>query len=113
MALRPSAVFVMALGFGVGLLLSPVRLAADHQRAAAELVRVVRPGGRIALASWTATGFVGGILGARQASFDASVARPNAQPRIFFICSCIVRDSGTVVEVLRVRSRMVNGRFSL
>jgi ubiquinone/menaquinone biosynthesis C-methylase UbiE len=40
-----------------------VMFAADHQRAAAELVRVVRPGGRIALASWTATGFVGGILG--------------------------------------------------
>lgn len=40
-----------------------VMFAADHQRAADELVRVVRPGGRIALASWTASGFVGGILG--------------------------------------------------
>ena len=37
--------------------------AADHDRAAEELTRVVRPGGRIAVASWTRPGFVGGILG--------------------------------------------------
>jgi SAM-dependent methyltransferase len=40
-----------------------VMFSADHDRAAAELVRVTRPGGRIALASWTASGFVGGLLG--------------------------------------------------
>jgi SAM-dependent methyltransferase len=40
-----------------------VMFAADHDRAAAELVRVVRPRGRIAVASWTRSGFVGGILG--------------------------------------------------
>jgi ubiquinone/menaquinone biosynthesis C-methylase UbiE len=40
-----------------------VMFAADHAGAARELVRVTRPGGRIALASWTPTGFVGGILG--------------------------------------------------
>ena len=40
-----------------------VMFAADHDRAAAELVRVVRPGGRIAVASWTRSGFVGGMLG--------------------------------------------------
>jgi SAM-dependent methyltransferase len=40
-----------------------VMFSADHHRAAAELVRVTRPGGRIALASWTPSGFVGGMLG--------------------------------------------------
>ena len=40
-----------------------VMFAADHDRAASELVRVVRPGGRIALASWTRSGFIGGVLG--------------------------------------------------
>jgi ubiquinone/menaquinone biosynthesis C-methylase UbiE len=39
-----------------------VMFTADHDRAAAELVRVCRPGGRIALASWTPAGFVGQML---------------------------------------------------
>ncbi len=39
-----------------------VMFSADHAQAARELVRVARPGGRIALASWTPEGFVGGIL---------------------------------------------------
>jgi len=33
--------------------------APDHDRAAAELVRVTKPGGTIAVASWTPTGFIG------------------------------------------------------
>jgi ubiquinone/menaquinone biosynthesis C-methylase UbiE len=36
--------------------------APDHGRAAAELARVCRPGGRIALATWTADGFIGEML---------------------------------------------------
>ena len=36
--------------------------APDHQRAADELTRVVRPGGRIALAAWTPDGFIGEML---------------------------------------------------
>ena len=36
--------------------------APDHPRAAAELARVVRPGGTIALASWTPDGFVGAMF---------------------------------------------------
>lgn len=39
-----------------------VMFTADHDRAAAELVRVCRPGGRIGLASWTPSGFVGQML---------------------------------------------------
>jgi len=39
-----------------------VMFTADHDRAAAELVRVCRPGGRIGLASWTPSGFVGQLL---------------------------------------------------
>jgi ubiquinone/menaquinone biosynthesis C-methylase UbiE len=36
-----------------------VMFAPDQERAAAELVRVTRPGGTIALASWTPDGFIG------------------------------------------------------
>lgn len=40
-----------------------VMFAPDQQRAARELARVVRRGGKIALASWTPEGFVGKMLG--------------------------------------------------
>ncbi|MGH3024321.1 MAG: class I SAM-dependent methyltransferase [Gaiellaceae bacterium] len=36
--------------------------APDHSRAAAELLRVCRPGGTIALASWTPEGFIGELF---------------------------------------------------
>ena len=39
-----------------------VMFAPDHDRAAAELLRVCRPGGTIAIANWTPTGFIGGVL---------------------------------------------------
>ena len=42
---------------GVGVMFAP-----DHARAASELLRVSRPGGTIALASWTPDGFIGGML---------------------------------------------------
>jgi SAM-dependent methyltransferase len=35
----------------------------DQERAAAELARVCRPGGRIGLANWTPTGFIGKLFG--------------------------------------------------
>jgi SAM-dependent methyltransferase len=40
-----------------------VMFAPDHDQAAAELLRVCRPGGTIALASWTPDGFIGELLG--------------------------------------------------
>ena len=39
-----------------------VMFAPDHQRAAAELMRVCRPGGRIGLANWTPAGFLGHLF---------------------------------------------------
>jgi SAM-dependent methyltransferase len=36
--------------------------APDHQRTADEMLRVLRPGGRLALASWTPEGFVGQLF---------------------------------------------------
>ena len=39
-----------------------VMFAPDQARAAAELARVCRPGGRIALASWTPDGFIGRVF---------------------------------------------------
>ena len=41
-----------------------VQFCADHAAAASELVRVCRPGGRIALTAWTPEGFIGQVLAA-------------------------------------------------
>ena len=39
-----------------------VMFAPDHERAAAEMLRVCRPAGRIGLASWTPAGFIGQLF---------------------------------------------------
>ncbi|MGW8815044.1 class I SAM-dependent methyltransferase [Gordonia terrae] len=50
--------------FDTGISTIGIMFAADHEQAARELTRVVRPGGRIVVTSWTADGFVGGMLAA-------------------------------------------------
>jgi ubiquinone/menaquinone biosynthesis C-methylase UbiE len=52
----PDQSFDLALST-VGVMFAP-----DHQRTADELVRVVKPGGKIALASWTPTGMIGQLF---------------------------------------------------
>jgi ubiquinone/menaquinone biosynthesis C-methylase UbiE len=48
--------------FDVALSTFGVMFAPDQERAASELLRVVRPGGRIGLASWTPEGFLGRLF---------------------------------------------------
>ena len=55
-----------------------VMFAPRHQRAADELLRVCRPGGRIGLLSWTPTGFVGELF--RTMKPYAPPPPPGAQP---------------------------------
>ena len=52
--------------------------APDHEQAAAELVRVCRPGGTIALASWTPDGFIGELFRTVGAARAAAARRPVA-----------------------------------
>lgn len=51
-----------AASFDVALSTFGVMFTADQPRAAAELLRVVRPGGRIGLANWTPEGFIGELF---------------------------------------------------
>jgi SAM-dependent methyltransferase len=57
----------------VGIMFTPF-----HQRSADELVRVVRPGGRIGLVNWTPGGFIGQVFAAMKPY--AAPAPPGAQP---------------------------------
>lgn len=68
----PDGEFDVAMS-SVGVMFAP-----HHQDAAAELVRVVRPGGRIALASWTPAGFIGQMFAAMKSY--APPPPPGAQP---------------------------------
>jgi ubiquinone/menaquinone biosynthesis C-methylase UbiE len=52
----PDAAFDL-VGSTVGVMFAP-----NHQQAADELVRVTKPGGKIALASWTPTGMIGDLF---------------------------------------------------
>lgn len=50
--------------FDVGMSCVGVMFTPSHQRSADELVRVVRPGGRIGLVNWTPGGFIGKVFAA-------------------------------------------------
>jgi SAM-dependent methyltransferase len=77
----PDASFDVVLStFGV--MFSP-----DQERAASELLRVCRPGGRIGLANWTPTGFIGQVFKTigRQVPPPAGISSPLAwgtEPRL-------------------------------
>jgi len=60
-----------------------VMFAPKQELAAEELVRVVRPGGTIALANWTPEGFIGMLLVAvgRHVPPPAGIASPILGPR--------------------------------
>jgi SAM-dependent methyltransferase len=63
--LRPGdaeAIPFAAESFDASLSVFGSMFAPDHRRAAGELVRVTRPGGTIALASWTPDGFIGAMF---------------------------------------------------
>jgi ubiquinone/menaquinone biosynthesis C-methylase UbiE len=86
-----------------------VMFTADHQRAADELVRVCRPGGRIALASWTPEGFVGQML--------RTVGRhvpppPVAQPPTRWGTPEVLQQLFGDAAELRSERRTVSQRFS-
>jgi SAM-dependent methyltransferase len=67
-----------------------VMFAPHHERAAAELLRVTRPGGRIGLLSWTPAGFIGRMFATMKPY--APPPPPGAQPPPLWGDEAHVRD---------------------
>lgn len=97
--------------FDVALSCVGVMFAPHHERSAAELVRVVRPGGRIGLLSWTPEGFIGQLFKALK-PFNAPLPT-GAQPAPLWGDEAHVRElfGDRVTDVRTVRETVAFDRF--
>lgn len=89
-----------------------VMFAPHHRVAADELVRVCRPGGRIALLSWTPTGFIGQMFAAMRPF--APTPPPGTQPPPLWGDEAHVRGllGDAVTDVVVERRALVVDRFA-
>jgi SAM-dependent methyltransferase len=81
----------------------------DHRRAASEMLRVLRPGGRIALANWTPGGFVGRLFKV----IGAHVSPPAGvqPPSLWGTEPHIVELFGAQAKQIRCERRIFNFRY--
>jgi SAM-dependent methyltransferase len=86
-----------------------VMFVADHQRAARELIRVCKPGGRIGLASWTPTGFIGQLL---KTVGKHATPPPGAQPPTRWGDADVVRELLGEATDLTFATTAVTQRFT-
>jgi SAM-dependent methyltransferase len=86
-----------------------VMFAPDHERAAAELLRVCRPGGTVALACWTPDGFVGEMFGTVAA--HAPVPPPGPPPTLWGTEEHVAALLGDGVDSLRTTRRVFTLRY--
>jgi SAM-dependent methyltransferase len=85
--------------------------AARPERAASELLRVVRPGGRIAMANWTPTSFIGEML--RTTSRYSPPAAGVPSPLLWGTEQCVRERLGTGVSALTLTRRIITFEFAL
>ncbi len=84
--------------------------APDHERAAAELLRVCRPGGTIALASWTPEGFIGDLF--RTVSAHVPPPAGIASPMLWGTEAHLRALLGDGIRSLEVAERTFTFRFT-
>lgn len=95
--------------FDVAMTMFGVMFAYRPERAAAELLRVVRPGGRIAMANWTPQGFIGHMLRAHVAVVPPPAGIPS--PLAWGEESVVQARLGARVADLALTRRMMELRF--
>ncbi|MFB4302603.1 class I SAM-dependent methyltransferase [Actinomadura sp. NTSP31] len=86
-----------------------VQYVPDQERAAAELLRVVRPGGRIALASWSPGGYLGELL--RLVDRYTAGASGEAAPTLWGTAKHLERLLGPHASALECTERQWRFRF--
>ncbi|WP_214466510.1 class I SAM-dependent methyltransferase [Microbacterium flavescens] len=98
--------------FDVAISTVGVMFAPHHERSAGEIVRVVRPGGRIGLISWTPQGFIGQLFAALK-PFNAPLPA-GAQPAPLWGDETHVRElfGDRVTDVRAVRESVRLDRFT-
>jgi SAM-dependent methyltransferase len=86
-----------------------VTFTADHSRAVRELLRVVRPGGRIGMANWTPDGFIGRVF----ATIGRHVAPPAGakSPALWGTRSWIETEFGPGSDQISIASRSFTFRY--
>jgi ubiquinone/menaquinone biosynthesis C-methylase UbiE len=96
--------------FDVALSTFGVMFAPDHQRAAGELLRVVRDGGRIGMANWTPQGFIGQMF----KTIGAHVPPPAGlkSPALWGTEDYLRELFGDRVADMRVERKMFNFRYA-
>jgi len=85
--------------------------AARPERAASELLRVVRPGGRIAMANWTPTSFIGEML-KTTSRYSAPVAGVPS-PLLWGTEDCVAERLGSGLSSLMLTRRIITFEFAL
>jgi ubiquinone/menaquinone biosynthesis C-methylase UbiE len=79
----------------------------DQQRSAAELCRVVRPGGRIGLANWTPNGFIGRLF----KTIGSYVPNPLPSPALWGTTEHIDTLFAAHATDIRITTRQFNFRY--
>ena len=85
--------------------------AARPERAASELLRVVRPGGRIAMANWTPTSFIGEML--KTTSRYSAPAAGVPSPLLWGTEDCVAERLGSGLSSLMLTRRLITFEFAL
>jgi len=81
----------------------------DHVRAAAEMLRVCRPGGRIGLANWTPEGFIGQVFKTLGRHVPPPAGVPS--PSLWGVASHLQSLFGVVAPAMHVMPRIFNFRY--
>jgi SAM-dependent methyltransferase len=85
--------------------------AARPERAATELLRVVRPDGRIAMANWTPTSFIGEML--KTTSRYSAPAAGVPSPLLWGTEDCVAERLGSGLSSLMLTRRIITFEFAL